>query len=237
VSKENFRDLMAIDFKVISIGTLSQNPLWGEQQAVRTSHATTTLISTGTDHVLVDPALPARVLDARLFERAALRIADIKIVFLTTFRACHRMGLAGFEQAEWFIHEPEKQAAERYLQEMRSRTDPADKAHRRVVEDDLSLLDRCRIAGDELADQVAIFPSPGASAGSCGVLLTLPVGTVVVAGDAVINREYLEHGRVWDHSTDLAQARRSLQDILELADIIVPGHDNVFPVMGKYFGV
>ncbi|MFM1936342.1 MAG: hypothetical protein RI990_1301, partial [Planctomycetota bacterium] len=32
------------DFRVISIGTLAHNPLWGERGDVRAAHATTTLI-------------------------------------------------------------------------------------------------------------------------------------------------------------------------------------------------
>ena len=36
-----------MDIRVISIGTLSANPLWGEREAVRTGHATTTLIQAG----------------------------------------------------------------------------------------------------------------------------------------------------------------------------------------------
>ena len=49
---------------VLSIGTLSKNPLWNERTPVRTSHATTTLIRTTTEkektavELLVDPSLP-----------------------------------------------------------------------------------------------------------------------------------------------------------------------------------
>ena len=46
-------------FDIISIGTLSRNRLWNETAAVRTPHATTTLIRTGSRHILVDPGLPA----------------------------------------------------------------------------------------------------------------------------------------------------------------------------------
>ncbi|MFA5866016.1 MAG: hypothetical protein WC975_15185, partial [Phycisphaerae bacterium] len=92
---------------------------------------------------------------------------------------------------------------------------------------------RCEPAPDKLADQVEIFPSPGASIGGCGILLTPPVGAVIIAGDAVINSDYLEHGRVWEESSDLKLAQQSLHDILEVADVIVPGHDNVVPLLGK----
>src|SRR3954464_942591 len=54
---------------VISIGTLSRNRLWGETEAVRTPHATTSLIRTGKRNILIDPALPPQVIAARLVAR------------------------------------------------------------------------------------------------------------------------------------------------------------------------
>src|SRR5437660_1625976 len=81
------RNLMASPrFDIISIGTLSRNILWNEPQPVRTPHATTTLVRVGKRNILVDPALPAIVLGARLLERAGLRPEQIDTVFLTNFR-------------------------------------------------------------------------------------------------------------------------------------------------------
>ena len=56
-------------FRIISIGTLDVHPLWGEPAPARTGHATTTLISLGDEHVLVNPALPTQALAARMSER------------------------------------------------------------------------------------------------------------------------------------------------------------------------
>ncbi|NLX07517.1 MAG: MBL fold metallo-hydrolase [Phycisphaerae bacterium] len=224
---------MAIQYTVVSIGALSRNPFWGETTAVRTAHATTTLIRTGDRKILVDPALPATVLDARLFERTGLHLADIDTVFLTTFRTAHRMGLPALEGARWYIHPAEKDWAKAYLEEMRGRL----KKEAPVVDDELALLERCKAPEDKLAEGVELFPSPGASPGGCGLLLTPVTGSVVIAGDAVISQEYLEHGRVWDQSHDLKRAQESLQDILEVADLVIPAHDNILPVAGKLFGV
>ena len=62
----------ALDFRIISIGTLGAHPLWDERQPVRTGHATTTLIRSGDMTVIVDPGLPAPALKARLHERSGL---------------------------------------------------------------------------------------------------------------------------------------------------------------------
>jgi glyoxylase-like metal-dependent hydrolase (beta-lactamase superfamily II) len=51
--------------------------------------------------------------------------------------------------------------------------------------------------------------------------------TLVVAGDAVLTRDHFERARVFERSADPARARQSFADIVEIADIIVPGHDNL----------
>ncbi len=234
---------MAVEFKVISIGTLSQNPFWGETTPLRTAHATTTLVVSGKEKILVDPGLPGQVLNARLFERAGIKNTDITIVFLTSFRAAHRGGLAAFDNAKWFIHEREKDYVrafleERYRQGNRCECEGPDAHHehdqdQKLLAMDLSLLDRCKPAPEKLAEQVEIFPSPGSTAGCCGLLLTPPVGATMIAGDAVINTDYLEHGKIWEDSYDFKLAQQSLQDILEVAEVIVPGHDNMIPLLGK----
>jgi glyoxylase-like metal-dependent hydrolase (beta-lactamase superfamily II) len=240
---------MPVEFRIISIGTLSRNSFWGENAPVRTPHATTTLILSGKEKILVDPALPGQILNARLFERAGIKNSDITMVFLTSFRAAHRGGLAAFDKATWYLHEPEKKYVRKVLEEMYRRSgsdtcqckDPHHEhgdhhdheSDRSLIAMDLELLDRCKPAPERLAEQVEIFPSPGATPGCCGLLLTPPVGATMIAGDAVINTEYLEHGKVWDDCYDLKAAQQSLQDILEVAEVIVPGHDNMIPLLGK----
>jgi len=234
---------MTVEYKVISIGTLSKNFFWGEKEAVRTPHATTTLVVSGEKRILVDPALPPQVLNARLFERAGIHNKDITAVFLTTFRSAHRGALEAYDHAKWYIHEKEKEYAQAHLEDMYRRSKCSNHEHehdhkelddyRKRVAGDLQLLERCQPAPEKLANQVELFPSPGASAGCCGLLLTPPVGVIVVAGDAIINSDYLINGRVWEESLDLKLAQQSMADILEVADVIVPGHDNVIPLLGK----
>ena len=73
-----------------------------------------------------------------------------------------------------------------------------------------------------------LFPISGASSGNAGLLVASPLTTAVVAGDAVLTREHLEHGQPYEESYDPTQAKESMVEILDLADQIIPGHDNLF---------
>ena len=91
----------------------------------------------------------------------------------------------------------------------------------------LKLLDRFKPAPEKFTDQVALYPLPGPSIGNSGLLLTAPIHTIIIAGDAALTAEHLLRGQVWEGCSDREQAMESLKDILELADIVIPGHDNV----------
>ena len=77
-----------MDIRVISIGTLAANPLWNEKPgaAVRSGHATTTLVRSGKRTILIDPGLPAAALAARLAERTGIHAGEVTHVFLTAFK-------------------------------------------------------------------------------------------------------------------------------------------------------
>ena len=109
-------DLM--EFSVISIGALSANPIWDEREAVRTGHATTTLVRTkalgdnSTDAIiLVDPGLPEPALVARLHERAGITPEAITHVFLTTFHPETRRAITAFPDALWLVSPRERESA------------------------------------------------------------------------------------------------------------------------------
>ncbi len=212
-------------YRVISIGTLSQHPLWAHPGPRRTAHATTTLISVGDRKLLVDPALPSQALEARLAERSGLTLADITDVFLTNFRPAHRMGLAAFEHAQWWIFETEREYVGRLL--VAGFDASQDAEDRALHRQDITLLQRCQPAPDKLLPGVDLFPSPGFTPGTCGLLLPMPQLTVLVAGDAIPTLEHLERGQVLEGGYDLEQARESFTEAIEIADVIIPGHDNI----------
>lgn len=220
--------------RIISIGTLSANPLWGEKPGamVRTGHATTTLIQVGKKNILVDPGLPPQMVVQRLSERANLRAVDITHVFLTSFRPDIWRGLSAFETATWWISEKEREGmGVPLVRRMQQAGEDGDQQLKEALQNDIATLKRCVVAPDRLADGVDIFPLPGVTPGMCGVLVGGPVeglgaGTTLICGDAIPTLEHLQRGSVPHGAADVDTAMESFKEAVEIADFIVPGRDN-----------
>ena len=224
----------------MSIGTLSRNRLWDERQPTRTPHSTTTLIRAGERgsatreaRILVDPGLPPPALVARLGERTGLRPDDVDVVFLTSFRPAHRAGLAAFPKAKVLLHPAEREAIEAHLDDL---ADRGDAEVRRVVKEELALLRRTAPPDDKLHEQVDLFPLPGYTPGTCGLLVAEPASTTLVAGDAVPTRDHLLAAQVLPDCHDADAAREAMREVYEIADLIVPGHDNLLVNPRTYAG-
>jgi len=221
------RNTAALRIDIISIGTLSRNRLWDEAEAVRTPHATTTLVRAGGRTILVDPGLPPAALAARLHERTGLRPEAIDTVFLTNARAAHRGGLSLFPHATRLIHELERDAERARLSALidDAPDEDLDRAH---LQRELTIIEQLRPADDELADGVDLFPLFGYTPGTCGLLVTAPLSSTLIAGDAVVTLDHFLAGQVLPDSFDVRAAQESMAEVYEIADLIVPGHDNVF---------
>ena len=217
----------SIQLDIISIGTLSRNRLWNETEPLRTPHATTTLIRAAKRTILVDPGLPPTALAARLFERTGLRPNQIDIVFLTNFRPAHRAGLGLFPKAKTLIHQVEQQSARHQLEKLIDQAPDEDIDHK-IMREELDLLETLQPADDQLADGVDLFPLAGYTPGTCGLLVSLPLTTILVAGDAVPTQAHFLAGQVLPDAFDIQAAQNSMAEVYEIADLIVPGHDNIF---------
>jgi glyoxylase-like metal-dependent hydrolase (beta-lactamase superfamily II) len=220
---------LAVEYRVISIGTLAAHPLWNEGAEARTGHATTTLLSVDSGiHILVDPSLPPTALLARLGERAAVRANEITHVFLTSADQLHHRAISVFETAQWLAHETELSAAKAAiaarLEEARG---DGDEELAAMFQGELDVLDRCGPAPDKLAAGVDLFPLPGVTPGTCGLLLPLPAATLMICGDAVPTVEHLHQGKVLPNCYDVEQAQESFAEAIQIADILIPGRDNV----------
>jgi len=214
-----------MDYRVISIGSLSCHELWQERVESQTAHATTTLVRSGDRVILVDPGLPSQILVARLKERTGLNPSAITDVFLTNFRPAHRRGLEALDSARWYLSDTERLAIDEYLSQQLQRDLPIDT--RVILEQEMAILKRCQVAPDRLAAQVDLFPLPGFSPGTCGLLLSHINATTLIAGDAVATEEHLEQGRVLKGCFDVQLGQDSFLEAIEIADVVVPGHGNL----------
>ena len=219
--------MASVRLDVISIGTLSRNRLWGETQNVRTPHATTTLIRTPRHNILIDPGLPPQAIGARLFERTGLRPEQIDIVFLTNFRPSHRAGLSLFDQAKVLMHEVEQHTMANRLRALIEEA-PHDDLDRAVLVNELKLVESIHPAEDKLVEQVDLFPLFGYTAGTTGLLVAAPTTTTLIAGDAVPTLDHFLAGQIMPDAYDSESAGESMREVYEIADLIVPGHDNLF---------
>jgi glyoxylase-like metal-dependent hydrolase (beta-lactamase superfamily II) len=220
-----------MDVRVISIGALAAHPLRGERGAVRTGHATTTLIRAAKRMILVDPGLPEAALTARLEERAGVRPQDITHVFLTSFNPELRRGLMAFEKATWWVSEVEREAiGVAMVSRLQEASEEGDDSMRRVLEQDVAVLKRCQAAPDHIADEkgdrVDLFPLPGVTPGLSGLLVVQQRHTTLICGDAVPTVEHLEQGKVLPVVSDVDRARESFAEAIEIADLLIPGRDN-----------
>lgn len=224
---------MGVEYDIVSIGALSRNRMWNENEPRRAGHATTVLIQDSRKTILVDPGLPAEALAQRLDERTGLRLDQVDAVFLTNFRPVHRRGLAALSSATWLMAEGEIVAMQAHLAEMAAHAADSPDQVRVLIREEQSLLSRIRPADDKLTPAVHLFPTPGVTPGAAGLLLAAPTHTIVVAGDAVISRAYYEAGRVFEQVASVEEAQQSFAEIIEIADEVVPGHDNAFRVRAR----
>lgn len=212
---------------VISLGAMAANPDWGERDPVRTGHATTTLIQTERDNILVDPGLPAQAITAKLSERVNLDAADITAVFLTSFHPDTRRGLSAFPDAEWLIAERERESVGVPMAEsLKHAMERGHAEHAEALREDIAILQKVNAAPDSIAEHVDLFPLPGVTPGLCGLLVSAPNTTTLVCGDAIPNQYTLDRGIVHRGAFDLELARESFKEAVEIADVLILGRDN-----------
>lgn len=230
-----------ISVRVISLGTLDAHPLRGETAPVRTGHATTTLVLSGDNAVLVDPGLPPLALEHRLDERTGMIPSQITHVFLTSFKPDTCRGIPLFDNAQWLISEAEREAVGVPLAQtakaIATEGDQVDPMIRQELEMQLNVLQRCQPAADRVVPGLDLFPLPGVTPGLCGLLIPQAAQTTLICGDAIPTLEHLERGEVPARSANVPQAKASFAEAIEIADFLVLGRDNLLAnPMRKSFG-
>lgn len=201
------------EFHVLTIGQFSRNRFWGESEdhAYRDALCTSTLLK-GERNIVVDPSLPSEQMRETLFNRTGLTPADIHEVFITHAHGDHFTGLECFPNAAWYMGEGD-------LRQMRNSENPREK----------ELAMRIQPAAPGFLPGIELLPLPGHTMGLTGVLFQSPEGRAVVCGDAVMTRDFFREKLGYYNSVDFALSAESIVKLGELADIIIPGHDNYFP--------
>jgi glyoxylase-like metal-dependent hydrolase (beta-lactamase superfamily II) len=194
---------------IVTIGNLSRNRYWGEgeDRAVRAPLCTSTLIRGEGFRLLVDPPIgdPERMA-GELDRRTGLKIADIDAVFVTHEHGDHHAGLACFPQADWYAAPAVAEAV--------NATGRYDKSLRPPTSRLISLVD--------------MIPTPGHTAGHHSLRFDCDGLSVLIAGDAAMTHDFWADRRGFFNSADPALASRTMEAITQIAEAIVPGHDNWF---------
>jgi len=219
--------------QLISLGSLSANLLWNEQHAVRTGHATCSLIAQDDTLTLVNPGLPPAALVSRLHERTGQMPDRVHRVFLTSVDADHARGLEAFPNATWLAFPPELDAArERAESERDAAIEHGDQEHAESLARHLTALEQIVPTEEGPAPNIDLFPSVGVTPGCCGLLLPHEGRTILIAGDAVASEAHLLAGQILP-CPDRELALSSFTEAVEIADIIVCGRDGMISSPGR----
>ena len=197
-------------FTILTLGCFSRNRYWGEEDAksYRRALCTSTLIETPQGaRILVDPAVSGAALAQVLDERCGLRPEAVDYVYVTHRHGDHYVGMADLPRAVWLAAPGDAGEIRRALPQH---------------------ADRIFGAGAEIVPGVQVLPLPGHTPGLAGLLFASEDGMVAVAGDSVMTRDFFKDRRGYYNSADFAASARSIDLLMEKADIVVPGHGNYF---------
>jgi glyoxylase-like metal-dependent hydrolase (beta-lactamase superfamily II) len=199
-----------VEFTIVNIGTLSMNKFWHETERKRSPSATCTLLTIAGFNLLVDPSPAPERLNEMLFAAAGLHPGDINAVFVTHFHGDHWFGLELFKGKPWFM-------AGTALEEWKNNAPGDQQTYAQFIP-----------AEKSLPQGVDLFASPGHTAGLHSLMVNTSAGKMVVAGDAVMTRDFFDAGDGFHNSVDFSLAKTTIQRIKAAADLVVPGHGNFF---------
>jgi glyoxylase-like metal-dependent hydrolase (beta-lactamase superfamily II) len=75
------------------------------------------------------------------------------------------------------------------------------------------------------------MPTPGHTRLHCSLLVEFMSKQVVIAGDAIVSQSYYDQGKAWPYNAgNLGDAAclEAMNQIIALADYIIPGHGHPF---------
>lgn len=85
-------------------------------------------------------------------------------------------------------------------------------------------------ATNPLLGEIEIIHTPGHTLHHYSLHFACAGQRVVIAADAAVTRDYWNDRQGYFNSEDFAAATASMNSLAQIADVIVPGHDNYFLV-------
>jgi glyoxylase-like metal-dependent hydrolase (beta-lactamase superfamily II) len=203
-------------WRILHIGYLRRNSHGAEEVSDPAQECTCTLIETEKRRVLVDPGLDRpEKLETALQRYGGLRPEEIDTVFLTHFHHHHWRCLSLFPKAVWLM----------------SRTEIRWWQHRGGTDErELDVLARLVPIEEFPIEGIESLPTPGHTHGLTSLMFETREGIVIVAGDAVLTFDHFDEREPPKRCDDVRMARRSIDQIAKMADLVIPGHDNYFVV-------
>jgi glyoxylase-like metal-dependent hydrolase (beta-lactamase superfamily II) len=194
---------------VITVGNLSRNQYWGEpnDKAVRTVLCTCTLISGDGFRLLVDPSeTDAADMARELDRRTGLKLKDITAIFVTHDHSDHWPGLVHFPDARWM----------------------AGPGAAELLNKTGKLARHVESVSGQLFESVEVLPTPGHTPSHHSLRFDCDGLSIIAAGDAIATHDFFRDRKNFYNAADPKQGVATMNKIAELADLIIPGHDNYF---------
>lgn len=162
---------------------------------------------------------------ANALARRGVAVEDVDTVVVSHAHWDHLQNVDVFHNAEILVHADELgYAADPHPHDHATPGWSAtllDPARTRTVDD-----------GDEVYPGVRVLHLPGHTPGSIGLAVDTDDGVGVLSGDAVASAPDALDGMCPNVFWDPTQADESNHRVVELADIVYPGHDRPFRVLG-----
>jgi glyoxylase-like metal-dependent hydrolase (beta-lactamase superfamily II) len=217
---------------VLVFGHLFWNPYFGESpdnppRGIPSTCSSVLVRGTDADgrpyRLIIDPTIrhSAEEYYFDLNRRTGLRPEAITHCFSTHHHFDHWNGLKYFPNASWFAGPGNKTLIAAAVKEAEGR-DPGDGLSPLIPWERIT-----EVAGEFLPGIYAL-PLPGHTAELHGIAFKSEGKRVLVAADAVMTKDHFyDHVTAFQKDASLkAAAARTISDISESFDIVVPGHDN-----------